>query len=199
VLERQKSVNHLSYNCRKLAATRRIQAEGGQAKMEGRKQAISIRLNAADLRNVRKLARRLGVRNSDVIRFALKSCIGRLEPLLQPDTKGRDLVPVFVEAGADLVRYLDLDATRIDAIINDDVVDGNRVERADVHLLAGAQPSYARLRTGSLGPRSVPSLSPGDEDRLLNQSLQRYFYDKYVYDTPTQIGAPRESNGSQLP
>jgi hypothetical protein len=169
--------------------------------MEGRKQAVSIRLNAADLRNLRKLARRLGVRNSDVIRFALKSCIARLEPLLQPEAKGRDLVPVFVDAGADLVRYLDLDATHIDAIINNDVVDGNRVERADVHLLAGAGSprSYARLRPGPIGLRNGPSLSPGDEDRLLNQSLQRYFYDKYVYDTPVQAGTARDASAGPSP
>ncbi len=169
--------------------------------MEGRKQAISIRLNAADLRNLRKLARRMGVRNSDVVRLALKSCMARLEPLLQPEAKGRDLVPVFVEAGADLVRYLDLDATRIEAIINEGVADGNRVERADVHLLAGsgAQHSYARLRPGLAALRSGPSLSPGEEDRLLNHSLERYFYDKYVYETPTRTGITLETCGSQLP
>lgn len=168
--------------------------------MEGRKQAISIRLNAADVRNLRKLARRMGVRNSDVIRFALKSCIARLELLLQPEAKGRDLVPVFVEAGADLVRYLDLDATRVDAIINDGVVDGNRVERADVHLLAGsgAQHSYARLRSAPAGLRNS-TLSAGDEDRLLSQSLRRYLYDKYVFDTPAQSGATLEAGGGQLP
>jgi hypothetical protein len=169
--------------------------------MEGRKQAVSIRLNSADLRNMRKLARRLGVRNSDVIRLALKSCIARLEPLLQPEAKGRELVPVFVEAGSDLVRYLDLDATRIDAIINEGVVDGNRVERADVHLLAGSggQHAYARLRSVPNGLRSVSSLTPGDEDQLLNQSLHRYFYDKYVYDTPTPAATAREAGAGPSP
>ena len=170
--------------------------------MEGRKQAISIRLNAADLRNLRKLARRLGVRNSDVIRFALKSCIARLEPLLQPDAQGRDLVPMFVEAGTDLVRYLDLDATRIDAIINDGVVDGNRVERADIHLLAGAgmQHSYARMRpVAAGGPRTRVSLSPGEEDGLLGHSLHRYFYAKYMSEASTQTDAAPEAARSQLP
>jgi hypothetical protein len=168
--------------------------------VEGRKQAISIRLNAADLRNLRKLARRMGVRNSDVVRLALKSCIARLEPLLQPEVKGRDLVPVFVDAGADMVRYLDLDAMRIDAIINDGVVDGNKVERADIHLLAGTgmPHSYARMRSvGAVGLRGVPSLSPGDEDQILSQSLHRYFYDKYMHEASPQAGIAREASGVQ--
>jgi hypothetical protein len=190
----------LSYGYRKLPAIRLIRRETEEAAVEGRKQAISIRLNAADLRNLRKLARRMGVRNSDVVRLALKSCIARLEPLLQPEVKGRDLVPVFVDAGADMVRYLDLDATRLDAIINDGVVDGNKVERADIHLLAGAglPYSYARMRSvGAAALRGVPSLSPGDEDLILSQSLHRYFYDKYLHESSPQNGIPREAGGVQ--
>lgn len=168
--------------------------------MEGRKQAISIRLNTADVRNLRKLARRLGVRNSDVIRLALKSCVARLEPLLHPDTQGRELIPVFVEAGADLVRYLDLDAARVDAIINDGADDTNRVEKADIHLLAGSgsQFTYARLRSaGMAGLRGSQVLTSGDEDRLLNQPLYRYFYDKYVYATPPSGTGMEAGGGTQ--
>ena len=40
--------------------------------VDSRKQAISIRMNGADVRKVKKLAQRLAVRDSDVIRFAVK-------------------------------------------------------------------------------------------------------------------------------
>lgn len=172
--------------------------------MAGRKEAISIRLNAADLRNLRKLAHRMGVRNSDVIRFALRSCIARLEPLLEAEVKGRGLVPVFVEAGADLVRYLDLDAARLDAIINEGVSDvDHRVERADIHLLAdiGVPQSYARLRlvrmNGARGPASPPAsdLDPAAEDQLLMHSLRRYLYEKYVFDG-VRHGATSQEGGA---
>ena len=73
--------------------------------MDGRKQAVSIRLSAADLRNVKKLSRRLGVRYSDVIRYAVKSTLAKLGPLFDSEVRGRNLVPVFVEAGNELVRY----------------------------------------------------------------------------------------------
>jgi hypothetical protein len=47
---------------------------------DARKQTISLRISTADLRKVRKLARRLGTRDSDVIRFALKIMLARLGP-----------------------------------------------------------------------------------------------------------------------
>ena len=70
------------------ASTGEVGRRSGQTVMEGRKQAVSLRLSSADLRNVRKLAKRLGVRTSDVIRYALKSCIARLEPLLESEVTG---------------------------------------------------------------------------------------------------------------
>ena len=144
----------------------------------------------------------MGVRNSDVIRFALKCCIARLGPLLQPELKGRDLVPLFVDAGSDIVRYLDLDAAQIDSIINDDVAFGEKVDRADIHLLAGtgAQQSYPWMRNaGAVGARAAPLLSPGDEDSLLSHSLHRYFYDKYMSEVPAQAPPQTSDVGGAAP
>lgn len=149
--------------------------------IEGRKQAVSIRLSAADVRNLRKLSRRLGVRTSDVIRFAIKDTLVRLAPLCDAETTGRALVPVMVEAGADLMRYLDLDVTQLEAIINEGAAPVAQVERADVQLLAmsGLPRGYARLCLVRLeNGRGQDGSS--DEHRLDN-SMQRYFYDKYVY------------------
>jgi Arc/MetJ-type ribon-helix-helix transcriptional regulator len=44
--------------------------------MENRKQAVSIRMSASDVRKIKRLAERLGVRDSDIIRFAVKSMLG---------------------------------------------------------------------------------------------------------------------------
>jgi hypothetical protein len=57
--------------------------------VESRKQAVSIRMNAADVRKVKKLATRLGVRDSDVIRFAVKNMLARLGPLYDGVVHGR--------------------------------------------------------------------------------------------------------------
>ena len=173
--------------------------------MDSRKQAVSIRMNAADIRNVKKLAKRLGVRDSDVIRFAVKVMLGKLAPLYDPHVTGRKLVPVFVESGTDLFRHFELDATRLDTIINDGADAESRVDQDDVQLIAmsGIQQSYAKLRLSSLGNGSGANNNTGSgsngaggrngkaEEEELGSSLRRYLYDKYVYRTNN--GGPRSS------
>jgi len=48
---------------------------------DGRKQAVSLRLSAADIRKIKKLSKRLGVRDSDIFRYALKVMLAKLAPL----------------------------------------------------------------------------------------------------------------------
>jgi hypothetical protein len=155
--------------------------------MDSRKQAVSIRMNAADIRNVKKLAKRLGVRDSDVIRFAVKVMLGRLAPLHDLQVRGKSLVPVFVESGTDIFRHFELDALRLDSIINDGADAESRVEHDDIQLIAmsGIQQSYARLRLSSIGNGNGKSIAgragkPGEEEEL-GSSLRRYLYEKYVY------------------
>src|SRR5262245_37145548 len=154
--------------------------------MDSRKQAVSIRMNAADIRNVKKLAKRLGVRDSDVIRFAVKVMLGRLAPLHDMQVRGKSLVPVFVESGTDIFRHFELDALRLDSIINEGADDDARVDHDDIQLIAmsGIQQSYARLRLSSIGGGQAgarPVAGRAGEDEELGNSLRRYLYEKYVY------------------
>ena len=136
-------------------------------------------MNGGDVRKVKKLAQRLGVRDSDVIRFAVKSMLARLGPLYDPDVRGRNLVPVFVESGVELLRFFELDAMRLEAIVNDGVDVARRVDREDIELLAltGGQTPYAALKLSELnrGDRE-----PSDASELA-ASLRQYLYDKYVF------------------
>jgi len=149
---------------------------------EGRKKAVSIRISVSDVRKLKRLAQRLGVRDSDVVRFALKSMLTRLVPLTDPEVRGRNLVPVFVESGAELLRYFDLDAARLESIINDSIGTERRVEREDIALLAltGQQDPYAALKLSELNHKDGATLRNGE----LSSSLRRYLYDKYVYRKP---------------
>jgi len=168
--------------------------------MDSRKQAVSIRMSAADIRSVKRLAERLGVRDSDVIRFAVKVMLGRLAPLHDPGVKGKSLVPVFVESGTDIFRHFELDAMRLDAIINEGADEDSRVDSDDIQLIAmsGIQQSYAKLRLSSIGHGQKHPLNgqdkagragkPGEEDELGN-SLRKYLYEKYVYRN--NRGGPR--------
>lgn len=160
-------------------------AETGAVGMEGRKQAVSIRLGAADLRNLKRLSRRLGVRYSDMIRFAVKSTLVRLGPLIDAEATGRNLIPVFLESGGEMVRYLDLDATQLETIINEGADASNRVEHGDIQLLAfsGLPRSYAKLRLASINGKAASAELPhADEDAPVEQSVRRYFYQKYVFE-----------------
>ena len=100
-----------------------------------RKQAVSIRLGESDIRNIKRVAMRLGVRDSDIIRFAIKSTLNRIAPLCDKAIRGRNLVPVLVESGDELIRYFELDAFRLEGIINEHVEEGRQVDRDDIALL----------------------------------------------------------------
>lgn len=152
--------------------------------MDRRKQPISIRMSAADLRNVKRLAKRLGVSDSDVVRFATKTMLGRLAPLSDLQICGKRLVPVFVESGTDIFRYLELDAARLEAIINEGADEYSRVDYEDIQLIAmsGIQQSYAKLRLSALGNRKAANGQPvAVDDDELSDGLRRYLYEKYVY------------------
>ncbi len=151
--------------------------------VETRKQAVSIRMNLADVRKVKKLAQRLGARDSDVIRFAVKNMLSRLAPLHDASVNGRNLVPVFVEFGVDMVRFFDLDAARLDSIINTGADAARRVDHDDIVLMAlmGAQMPYAALLLKELDRSDATN---GTEDGAeLATSLRQYLYEKYVYRT----------------
>jgi hypothetical protein len=140
-----------------------------------RKQAISIRLGENDIGNVKRIAKRLGVRDSDIIRFAIKSTLSRVAPLCDPEIRGRNLVPVLVESGDELIRYFELDSFRLQAIINDQAESKYQVDRDDIALLAmrGLREEYLQMRLAH-GGGDAAGAAPA-------RSLRHYLYDKYVY------------------
>jgi hypothetical protein len=148
-------------------------------------------MNSTDVRKVKKLASRLGVRDSDVIRFAVKSMLGRLGPLYDPEAHGRNLVPVFVESGAELLRFFEIDAAKLESIINGGVEVERRVDRDDIALLAltGTQEPYAALKLSELASTERRERTPAE----LSESLRQYLYAKYVYRAISESHvSPRE-------
>jgi hypothetical protein len=139
-----------------------------------RRQAVSIRLANGDIRNIKRFAKRLGVRDSDIVRFAIKSTFSRLAPLCDPAIRGRNLVPVLAEAGDEIIRHFELDAFQLEAIINDQVDPKDQVERDDIALLAmsSLRQDYLRIRLNNDGQTSTATTP---------DSLRRYLYDKYIY------------------
>jgi len=167
------------------------QKKKGMPVVDQRKQAISIRLGESDMRNVKRAAKRLGVRDSDIIRYAIKSMLGRIGPLCDEAISGRNLVPVLVESGDELIRYFELDSFRLDSIINQHTDHELRVDRDDIALLAmsGLREQYLVMRmkdgSGAVVDPAIPA-----------RSLRSYLYEKYVYRNGE---AKQAENGTQRP
>jgi hypothetical protein len=138
----------------------------------GRKKAVSLRLSASDLTKIRRVARRLDVRDSDVIRFAIKNLLVRLSPLTDPSLTGAALVPLFLEAGSELANGLELDAEQLDRIINGGALEGERVAMDDLHMIA------------MVGAPSGPENPAKGADRRASP-MRRYLYEKYLFRTET--------------
>jgi hypothetical protein len=153
--------------------------------VDQRKQAVSIRLGESDIRNIKRIARRLGVRDSDIIRFAIKSTLNRIAPLCDPAIRGRNLVPVLVESGDELIRYFEIDAFRLESIINENVEQGRQVERDDIALLA-----MSGLREEYLVMRLKDGRGAQVDETAQDRSLRGYLYDKYVYRSADQPHDP---------
>jgi len=167
--------------------------------LEQRKQAVSIRLGGSDLQNIKRMAHRLGVRDSDIIRFAIKSMLSRIAPLCDEAITGRNLVPVLVESGDELIRHFEFDVYRLDRIINERALEDSRVDRDDIALLAmsGLREQYLVMR---LKDSNGAPIDANGHDR----SLRGYLYDKYVYrsegakqDDIRPAGDAEHRNGAQ--
>lgn len=165
--------------------------------VDQRKQAVSVRLGDSDIRNIKRIAKRLGVRESDIIRFAIKSTLSRVAPLCDPGIQGRNLVPVLVESGDELIRYFELDAFRLESIINGHVKEGSEVERDDIALLA-----MSGLREEYLVMRLKEGTAPSGESGAKARSLRGYLYDKYVYRSTQHLSEGHDDhapkNGGDL-
>jgi hypothetical protein len=164
----------------------------GDAVVDKRKQAVSIRLGESDIRNIKRIAKRLGVRDSDIIRFAIKTTLNRIAPLCDQAIRGRNLVPVLVESGDDLIRYFELDAFRLERIINEQVEEGRQVERDDIALLA-----MSGLREEYLLMRIKDGIGASEDAPTPARSLRGYLYEKYVYRNAEQqhTGANGSTHG----
>jgi hypothetical protein len=146
-----------------------------------RKAAVSVRIGAGDVYKLKAIAKRLGVRDSDVFRYAVKSSLEQLGPLVDPAVSGRHLLPVFVEAGPRLLRFFELDAARLTDIVNSGVADPETlVAPEDLTLLsmAGVQQSYALVKLSELLDQQ--SEIPPEKDGLVDV-LREYLYEKYVF------------------
>ena len=163
---------------------------------DGKIQNVSMKLCQSDVERVRTIARRLRVRESDVIRFALRLAFAKLAPLHDQNARGRDLIPVFLECGPELAYHFDLDSRTLESIVNGDLNDPRKkVDAHDIEILAVSHmmPSYhfeSKLK-------GLPRIKT---DRLdFSGSLQQYLHDKYIGPCNTPQTADTLNVSLQIP
>ena len=163
---------------------------------ENKHPVVSVRLCHSDLERIEKIARRLRVRESEVIRFALRLAFAKLAPLLDQNARGQDLIPVFLECGSELTRHFDLDPRTLDVIINGGLEDAEkRVDSKDLELISTFHmPTYH--------PRARENAPPKQEIARFGFSgaLQHYLYQKYIEPGESSVGLNRRGfNSLQTP
>lgn len=150
--------------------------------IDKKKQIVSLRMNTSDLRKIKDMAKRLRVRESDVLRFAIRSTLRKLSPLYDSGAKGSELIPVLIEFGPELMSYFELDAFQLESLVNGDMDEsGRKVDRADLELLAmaGMQENYVYMKLREVSSAAV-------EPQGLSSLLREYLYEKYVNRTQTK-------------
>lgn len=144
--------------------------------MEQRKRNISVRLSTSDIRKIKDISARLGVKESELFRFAVKNMLTKLMPLNDDDLKGADLIPTWLECGDDLLAYFDIDADQLDEIINNNAQqEETRVEFSDLDLmvLSSLNRNYVVKKLSDVCGMQVDPANVKD-------ILRAYLHDKYV-------------------
>ena len=150
---------------------------------DGKIQNVSMKLCQSDVERVRTIARRLRVRESDIIRFALRLAFTKLAPLHDKNARGRDLIPVFLECGPELAYHFDLDSRTLESIVNGDLDDPRKkVDVNDIEILA-----VSHMMPGYHFETKLKGLPQIKTDRLdFSGPLQQYLHDKYIGPRNTQ-------------
>jgi hypothetical protein len=141
------------------------------------KRSVSLRLNQSDHDRIRTIAKRLRARESDVFRFLLRIALAEITPLDNIRNAGSELLPAFVNYAAELATHFQLDADRMHHIINKDASETNRVDDADIEMLAmaGTSHRYLAMRVAEFTGEAVrpDDVLPAMRDYLERKYLQR--------------------------
>ena len=144
---------------------------------ENKTQLVSVRVCPSDLEKLGAIARRLRVRESEILRFALRLAFSKLSPLHDDTAHGLDLIPVFLKCGPELMYHFDMDARTLDTIMNGEVDNPRKkVTMEDIELLAASHEMPSHRHHSRLN--GTPRVLVGRLD--LSGALQQYLYDKYV-------------------
>ncbi len=139
------------------------------------KEMTAVRLDPTDRRKLKVLAKRLKLNEADLLRYAVKLVLEDFAPVSDHVKEGAELLPAFLDHPLEKLRWLDLDANRIDQIMHADLQNPKlRVEKDDLVMLISGYltPAYRDwlMAVGS-GEQSLPFECSG---------ARTFLYQKYV-------------------
>jgi len=147
------------------------------------KKIVSMRISENDHLKIKRIAKRLEVRDSDIIRFAIKMMLSKLSPLDRQDRSGKELLPAFIETGKELTSFFNLDADKLENIINSETALLElQVDISDIELIAMSALS------DNLTQRKIKDLINNsnfipDGSFDIKNILREYLYEKYLRST----------------
>jgi hypothetical protein len=133
-------------------------------------------MSSWEQKRVREIAERLGVKESDMIRYSISNTLGKLMPFHDRSYKGASLMPAVLDSAEELLRYFHLDAEQLNKIINEGVEDPQkRVAEEDLEMLVLGHfnEQYIQQRLAELCNGPVDS-------QQIHQALRDYLERKYI-------------------
>jgi hypothetical protein len=144
--------------------------------MQTKRKNISVRMTAWELKRVKEIADRLGVKESEMIRYSISNTLGKLMPFHDKAFKGANLMPAILDSAEDLMRYFHMDSDQLNRIVNEGEEDPSKrvaEEDLDMIVLSHLNEQYLVKRLAEIFHSPIESMSVGDK-------LKTYLYEKYV-------------------
>ena len=143
--------------------------------MDNKNCCISVRLSKTERRKIKATAKKLQVRSSDVVRYAIRTALTRLSAFHNPELCGTALMPTVIEHCNELNRHFDLDADKLDEIINAETKEMEKlVARKDIELLA-----LCGMSVDVIQKRFQQVTGIELEKNEVNQFMKNYLAEKY--------------------
>lgn len=143
---------------------------------------ISVRLSMSDINRFKEISLRLGIRESDLLRFSIKNFLSILVPLNDKNLRGAELMPIWLKCGNLLLENFDIDAARLNEIFNQGLEEKDQaVDMEDIELMAMSRlnPVYLVKKLSAICDRKIdPEEAP--------LALRRHLYEKYVVCSPAE-------------
>lgn len=138
------------------------------------KKNISVRLGVADLRRVKEIALRLGVKESEIFRYSVKALSTRLMPLLNRQLSGVPMLVALLESGEEMLSYFEFDAQHLERLINGSADELRQVAHEDIEMLA-----IGIINADYLASRISEKLATHVDPAGAFDALRNYLFQKY--------------------